>query len=53
MFLSLKIAYKKKKDCFEDISKKCIDEQVHSDNCTRFNTNQFRFKTVNKQNHPI
>ena len=44
---------KKRKDNTYEIARACVDEWAHDDTCTRIDTNQFKFKTVDDEKHPI
>ena len=44
---------KKRKDNIYEIVCRCIDEWAHDDIYTRIDINQFKFKTVNDEKHPI
>ena len=44
---------KKSKDDVCDIYRECVDEWDHDDAGTRTDTNQFNFKTIDNEKHPI
>ena len=44
---------KKRKDNVFEVAKQCVDEFVHSEVCTRIDANQFKFKKIGDEKHPI
>ena len=44
---------KVRKDNVHDVAKQCVDEFVHGDECTRIDANQFKFKEIAGEKHPI
>ena len=43
---------KKRKDNMFEIAKQCVDEFVHGEECTRIDTNRFKFAKIGEEKHP-